>query len=489
MDTNEFKRRRQRLLELMGKGSMAILPTAPEKNRNSNTRYPYRSDSNFYYLTGFPEPEAIAVFIPEREQGQYILFCREKNAEKETWEGRRVGPDGAKALYGADDAFPLSELDKLVPPMIATCQRLFYPLGYVEDFDKLIMGWMNGLRRRVREGIVTPTTMVDLAYVIHELRLRKTEAELSNMRRATDISIRAHKRAMALCRPGLHEYQLAAEIEHEFAKSGCRSPAYPTIVASGANACILHHPDKYDVLQDGDLVLIDAGAELDYYASDITRTYPVNGRFNKQQKIIYELVLKAQKAAINKVYAGNRWIEPHQAAIQVITEGLKDLGILVGKVEDLIQEEAYKKFYMHRIGHWLGMDVHDGGVYKVEEEWRELKPGMVMTVEPGIYLPAIPEVPDEWRNIGVRIEDNVLITEGGHEVLTANLPKTVWEIEEFMANNQTQAQNVYGYDESGYDTGGMAEKPDLLVRSRNLVDDDIDSADVEKDATDFDFGN
>jgi Xaa-Pro aminopeptidase len=292
---------------------------------------------------------------------------------------------------------------------------------------------------------------------------------------------------MQCCRPGLYEYQLAAEIEHEFTKSGCRSPAYPTIVASGANACILHHPEKHDMLQDGDLVLIDAGAELDYYASDITRTYPVNGRFNKQQKIIYELVLKAQKAAIQKVYAGNLWIEPYDAAIQVITEGLRDLGILVGQVDFLIQEEAYKKFYMHRIGHWLGMDVHDGGVYKVEEVWRKLEPGMVMTVEPGIYIPALPEVPQEWWNIGVRIEDNVLITEGGHEVLTANLPKTVWEIEEFMATNQAHAQSVYGYDESGYDTGGMAEKPDLLVRSRSLVDDDKDPS--GEDATDFDFGN
>lgn len=433
MNKIEFEHRRIQLMERMGPSSLAILPTAPEVLRNCNVHYPYRPDSNFYYLTGFPEPEAVAVFFPERQQGQYLLFSRDKDPEKETWHGRRAGVEGAIQVYGANDAFPLSKLDEMLPPMMASCRRLYYPMGYFEDFDRKIMGWMNNLRGRVREGIVAPTEMFDLAHVIHEMRLRKSEAELEVMRAATDISIRAHKRAMRFCHPGLSEYQVAAEIEHELTRYSCRSPAYPTIVAGGGNACTLHYSENRDLLQDGDLVLIDAGAELDYYAADITRTYPVNGRFDKQQKIIYELVLKAQKAAISKVYPGNRWIEAYNAAVLVITEGLRDLGLLFGNVENLIQEEAYKPFYMHRIGHWLGMDVHDGGVYKVNEEWRVLEPGMVMTVEPGIYIPAKPTIPQEWWNIGVRIEDNVLLTAGGHEILTSDLPKTVWEIEEFMA--------------------------------------------------------
>jgi len=434
MDKLEFKQRRQKLIELMGKGSLALLPTAPEQPRNGNVNYPYRPDSNFYYLTGFPEPEALAVIVPEREQGQFLLFCREKNPEKETWHGRRAGLEGACQIYGADDAFPITDLDDIVPGLLESCRRLYYPIGYHPEFDDQVTNWLNQLRAKARAGVVTPKEIVTLDYVLHEMRLQKSTAEIEAMRKAAAITRRAHQRAMRYCRPGLYEYQLEAEILHEFLSSGCHSPAYPSIVASGANACTLHYTENNDVLKAGDLVLIDAGAELDYYACDVTRTFPVDGHFTKPQKIIYELVLQAQRAAIDKIYPGNHWDEPYRAAVEIITEGLRKLGLLLGKFEVLIEEEAYKRFYMHRIGHWLGMDVHDPGEYKVDEVWRELKPGMVMTVEPGIYIPAAADLPNEWWNLAVRIEDNVLITPGGHEILTTEIPKTVFEIENFMAN-------------------------------------------------------
>ncbi|BAP54548.1 peptidase M24, catalytic core [Thioploca ingrica] len=433
MDKTEFKNRRQQLINLMGAGSMAILPAAPMRIRNREVHYPYRQDSNFYYLTGFPEPEALAVIVPHREQGQYILFCREKDPEKETWHGRRVGLEGACEHYGADDAFPITDVDDIVPGLMESCRRLYYPMGYYQEFDEKIMEWMNQLRGRARAGVVAPKEMVTLDHVLHEMRLCKSAAEIEVIRTAAAVTIRAHKRAMQSCRPGLFEYQLEAEISHEFLQSGCRSPAYPAIVGGGKNACILHYTDNSEVLNEGDLVLIDAGAEWDYYAADITRTFPVNGHFTKPQQLIYELVLKAQRAAIDKIYPGYHWNEPYEAAVEVVTKGLIEFGLLVGKLDVLIEEEAYKRFYMHRIGHWLGMDVHDPGEYKVDEVWRTLKPGMVMTVEPGIYIPAAEDIAREWWNIGVRIEDNILVTEGGHEILTADLPKTVAEIEALMA--------------------------------------------------------
>lgn len=436
MDKTEFKKRRQQLINLMGAGSMAILPAAPVRIRNREVHYPYRQDSNFYYLTGFPEPEALAVIVPHREQGQYILFCREKDPEKETWHGRRVGLEGACEHYGADDAFPITDVDDIVPGLMESCRRLYYPMGYYQEFDEKIMEWMNQLRGRARAGVVAPKEMVTLDHVLHEMRLCKSAAEIEVIRTAAAVTIRAHQRAMQFCRPGLFEYQLEAEISHEFLQSGCRSPAYPAIVGGGKNACILHYTDNSEVLNEGDLVLIDAGAEWDYYAADITRTFPVNGHFTKPQQLIYELVLKAQRAAIDKIYPGRHWNEPYEAAVEVVTKGLIELGLLVGKLDVLIEEEAYKRFYMHRIGHWLGMDVHDPGEYKVDEVWRTLKPGMVMTVEPGIYIPAAEDIAKDWWNIGVRIEDNVLVTEGGHEILTAALPKTVAEIEALMAREE-----------------------------------------------------
>lgn len=432
---SEFKGRRQNLIDTIKEGSMAILPAAPEKIRNSDVHYPYHQDSYFYYLTGFPEPEALAVIVPHREQGQYLLFCREKNPEKETWDGSRAGLEGACDIYGADDAFPITDIDDIVPGLMESCSRIYYPMGYYQDFDEKMMEWMNQLRGQVRKGVVAPHEFVALDYVLNEMRLHKTEAEVEAIRAAAAVIIRAHKRAMRFCKPGLYEYELEAEMVHELLRSGCRFSAFPTIVAGGKNACTLHYITNNAVLNEGELVLIDAGAELDHYASDITRTFPINGHFTPQQKTIYELVLEAQRAAMNKITPLNKWNAPYQAAIEVVTQGLIDLGILVGKKDKLIEEEAYKRFYMHRIGHWLGMDVHDGGNYKVDEIWRDFEPGMVMTVEPGIYIPATEEVPDEWWNIGIRIEDDVLVTEGGYEELTADLPKTVAEIEDFMAGD------------------------------------------------------
>ncbi len=434
MEKSEFERRRQQLIDIMGEGSIAMIPAAPEVIRNRDVHYAYRPDSDFYYLTGFPEPEALAVIMPEREQGQYILFCREKDKEKETWHGKRAGLEGACEIYGADDAFPITDIDEIVPGLMESCHRVYYPMGCHPELDEKVIGWMNNLRQQARKGVCAPREIFTLDHVLHDMRLYKSEAELQAIRAAVAITVRSHQRAMQTCKPWLFEYQLEAELNHEFMYSGSRYSSYPAIVAGGANACILHYTENDCILNDGDLVLIDAGAEFDFYAADVTRTFPVNGVFTEPQKTIYNLVLAAQKAAIDKVYPGNRWDEPHEAAVQVITEGLKALGLLIGKLDTLIEEEAYKKFFMHRTCHWLGMDVHDVGEYKIEQTWRILEPNMVMTVEPGIYIPAGTEgVSEEWWNIGVRIEDNILVTEAGNEVLTRALPRSVNEIEMLMA--------------------------------------------------------
>jgi len=432
MDKSEFKNRRQKLISLLCEGSIAILPAAPLQYRNRDVPYPYRQDSNFYYLTGFNEPQALAVLVPEREQGQYLLFCREKDQYQETLSGNRAGLEGACEIYGADDAFPITDIDEIVPGLMESCHRLYYPMGYDKEFDEQMIEWLNQLRGQGSAGVVAPTEVMALDYILHEMRLRKTDVEIHAIRAAAEVVIRAHKRAMRFCRPGLYEYEVEAEIIHELLHSGCREPAFPTMVASGKNACILHYTANNVQLNDNELVLVDSGAELDYYASDITRTFPINGYFTKPQKIIYELVLKAQRAALSKIYPGNRWNEPFDAAARVITKGLIELGLLIGKLENLLDEEAYQRFYMYHIGHWLGMDVHDPGNYKIDEIWREFENGMVMTVEPGIYIPPAQDIEEKWWNIGIRIEDNVLITEGGHEVLTADLPKTVAEIEAFL---------------------------------------------------------
>lgn len=429
----EFQQRRQRLMTKMEPGSMAIIPTAPAYLRNCNVYHPYRPDSHFYYLTGFPEPNAVAVILPQREQGQYILFCREGYSQQERWDGAYVGLEGACEHYQADDAFPITDIDDIIPALMESCHRLYYPMGYYPTFDERVMEWLNQLRHRLHEGVVAPKEVTSLDYILHEMRLYKTNAEIATIRAAIALTISAHKRAMRYAQPGLYEYQLEAEIIHELMSNGSRSLAFPCIIASGKNIGTYHYTQNNDFIKDNELILIDIGAEVDYYACDITRTFPSNGHFTKPQKLLYELVLAAQQAALKKIGPGSRWNEPYQAAIQVITKGLKELGILVGKLNILIEEEAYKRFMMPGIGHWLGMDVHEGAEYRINETWREFAPGMVMTVEPGIFIPEAPDIADEWWNLGVRIEDNIMVTKDGYELLTADLPRTVAEIETFIA--------------------------------------------------------
>lgn len=432
MDKNVFAKRRRDLMQQMG-GGVAIVPTAPVRRRNRDVDYPYRPDSDFYYLTGFPEPEACAVFVPGRAHGEYILFCREKNPEKEIWEGRRAGLEGAREHYGADDAFPIDDIDEILPGLLENREKVYYSMGRYPDFDQRLMSWVNEVRAKSRNGVHAPGEFVDLDHLLHEMRLIKTAEEIKIMRRAARVSARAHRRAMQACRPGMMEYELEAELLYEFKKGGARAPAYPPIVGGGANACILHYTDNDAELRDGDLVLIDAGAEIEYYAADITRTFPVNGRFSGEQRAIYEIVLAAQRAAIDQVRPGAHWNEPHETAVRILTQGLVDLGILKGSVEGHVENGDYKRFYMHRTGHWLGMDVHDVGDYKVDDQWRLLEPGMVLTVEPGLYIAAgSPDIDPRWWNIGVRIEDDVLVTREGNEVLTLDVPKTIDEIEALM---------------------------------------------------------
>ncbi len=433
MEKREFARRRKRLMDIAGHGGIVIQPNAPERIRNRDVYYPYRPDSDFYYLTGFPEPESVLVLVPDRPQGECILFCRERDDEAETWHGRRAGLEGACELYGADDAFPITDLDDILPGLIENKERIYFTMGRYAEFDQRLMSWLNRVTSKGRAGIHAPDQFVSLGHVVHEMRLFKSSQELKAMRKAASIAAAAHRRAMAACKPGLREYQIEAEILHSFLQQGARSPAYPSIVGGGANSCILHYTENSEVLKDGDLLLIDAGAEYDSYASDITRTFPVSGEYTQEQREVYEIVLEAQLAAIAEVRPGNTWNEPHEAAIEVITRGLIDLGILKGRLRKLIDEEAYKPYYMHKTGHWLGMDVHDVGDYKVHDEWRVFEPGMVTTVEPGLYLAAtLKDLGKQWWNIGIRIEDDVLVTETGHEILTIEAPKSVEAVEAAM---------------------------------------------------------
>ncbi|MCS3904014.1 Xaa-Pro aminopeptidase [Methylohalomonas lacus] len=436
-DQKEYQRRRKRLMDLMNTGAIAILPSAPVRVRNRDVEYPYRPDSDFYYLTGFPEPEAVAVLIPDRPQGEYVLFCRERDPQREQWDGYRAGLEGACEIYGADDAFPFDDLDDILPGLLENRERIFYTMGMDAAFDQRVVKWLNLVRERVRTGVTAPAEFVSLQHYLHEMRLYKSAAEIKLMRQAASISAGAHERAMRACQPGMTEYQLEAELTHEFMRHGARAPAYPSIVGGGANGCILHYIENSATLADGDLVLIDAGCEYGCYASDITRTFPINGHYSDAQREVYNIVLEAQAAAIKKVKPGNHWNDPHEAAVKVLTKGLVELGILEGKVTELVKQQAYSPYYMHRTGHWLGMDVHDVGDYKVDSQWRLLEPGMVMTVEPGLYLKAdIPGLPRRWHNIGIRIEDDVLVTKDGHEVITAAAPKDPDAIESLMAAAQ-----------------------------------------------------
>ncbi|MDH4563088.1 MULTISPECIES: Xaa-Pro aminopeptidase [unclassified Pseudomonas] len=436
----EYARRRKALMAQMEANSIAILPAAPVHIRNRDVEHVYRQDSDFQYLSGFPEPEAVLVLIPGREHGEYVLFCRERDPERELWDGLRAGQDGAIRDFGADDAFPIGDIDDILPGLIEGRSRVYYSIGTNTEFDQHLMEWVNTIRSKARQGAQPPKEFVALDHLLHDMRLYKSAAEVKVMREAAEVSARAHVRAMQASRAGLYEYHLEAELEYEFRKGGAKMPAYGSIVAAGKNACILHYRENDAPLKDGDLVLIDAACELDCYASDITRTFPVSGRFSPEQKAIYELVLKSQEAAFLEIAPGKHWNEAHEATVRVITAGLVELGLLKGDVDELIASEAYKAFYMHRAGHWLGMDVHDVGEYKVGGEWRVLEPGMSMTVEPGIYIGADnQDVAKKWRGIGVRIEDDVVVTKTGCEILTGGVPKTVDEIEALMAAARSQA--------------------------------------------------
>ncbi|MDO9048457.1 MAG: Xaa-Pro aminopeptidase [Methylobacter sp.] len=433
MKQSEFKKRRKQLMQSIGKGNIAIIGSAAVRARNRDVNYPFRQDSDFYYLTGFNEPDSLAVFIPGRKQGEYILFCREFDEKKALWEGAHAGLEGATIHYKADDSFPIDDLDDILPGMLEDKGKVYYPIGRDSDLDHSLLVWINHIRSQSRSGVNAPGELASLEHILHEMRLFKSPEELKLMRRAADVSANAHVKAMQKCKPGLYEYQIEAEIIYNFIQGGLRAVAYPSIVAGGKNACVLHYTENADKLKSGDLLLIDAGAECDHYAADITRTFPVSGRFSEPQKQLYQLVLDAQTAAIAQIKPGLPWHLAHDASVEVLTKGLVSLGLLKGKVTKLIKDEKYKQFYMHRIGHWLGMDVHDVGDYKLDKEWRLLEPGMVLTVEPGLYIPAdCLTVDEQWRGIGIRIEDDVLVTALGHEILTGGVPKTIAEIESLM---------------------------------------------------------
>ena len=434
--------RRAQLLGRMQPGAVAVLGTASEVPRNGDSDYPYRHDSHFYYLSGFAEPESFVALVAARGErpARTILFCREKNVEREIWEGFRFGPAAARDAFGFDEAWPIDELDARMADILADAPALYYALGHGAELDARVAGWLKAVRARGRTGVTAPQTMHHLLAMLDEMRLLKDEHEIALMARAGVISAQAHARAMRATRPGMFEYEIEAELLYAFRKQGAQFPAYTPIVASGANACILHYNANNAQTKDGDLVLIDAGCEFDSYASDITRTFPVNGRFSAPQKTLYELVLRAQDAALAAIVPGRPYSDFHDAAVRVLAEGMLELGLLdkakFGSVENVLAERAHTRFYMHGTGHWLGLDVHDAGAYRdltlEDKPSRPLLAGMALTVEPGIYVRPAPGVPEQFWNIGIRIEDDVIVSDGGARVLTGAAPKTVAEIEALM---------------------------------------------------------
>jgi Xaa-Pro aminopeptidase len=430
-DLNEFKQRRHTLMHNMDEG-IAILPTAGEAVRNRDSHYAYRFDSYFYYLTGFKEPESVLVLIAGKEN-KSVLFCRDKDLEREIWDGFRFGPEAAKVEFGFDEAYSITQLDEVLPRLIGNQAKLFYSLGADAHWDTKITGYLNQLREQVRMGVSAPDEIADVRLLVDELRLLKSPYELAVMRHSASIAAGAHLRAMQKTKAGKMEYEIEAEFLHEFYRKGAQAPAYTSIVAGGANACTLHYNFNNAVLKDGDLLLIDAGCELDGYASDITRTFPVSGKFSAPQKDLYELVLASQAAAIAKVNTQNHWNAPHEAALNVLVDGFIHYGLCKGTRDEVLENGSYRQFYMHRTGHWLGLDVHDAGAYKTKQgDWRMLQEGNVLTVEPGCYVRPADNVPEHFWNIGIRIEDDVVVTQGGCEVLTISAPKTVAEIESTM---------------------------------------------------------
>jgi Xaa-Pro aminopeptidase len=429
----EFARRRKQLMRMADQDAILILPSAPQRIRSHDTHYAYRQDSDFWYLSGFPEPEAVLVLVPGRKHGETLLFCRERDPEREAWDGPRAGPEGAVEAFGFDDAYPISDLDEILPGLLEGRSRVYYHFGRDTDFDLKLIGWVNRVRSQVRHGAQPPHEFLELGHLLHELRLFKSPAELKLMRRAAAIACEAQLAAMRATRPGGREYEVEAALQYVYRKNDAVA-AYEPIVGSGPNACVLHYRANNAPTAAGDLLLCDAGAEYAGYASDITRTWPVGGTYSKEQRALYELVLAAQAAALAQARPGRPWIAGHEAAVETLTEGLLSLGLLKGTLKSALASGAYKKFYMHKTGHWLGLDVHDVGEYKLAGEFRELEPGMVFTIEPGLYIaPGTKGVAAKWQGIGIRIEDDVLVTAGGHEVLTDGVPKDVGAVEEVLA--------------------------------------------------------
>ena len=417
----------------MVENAVALVPAASLKVRSRDTHFRFRQDSDFWYLSGFNEPDALIVLVPGRKHGEAILFCAEPDPKTTLWEGEQVGPERAVSDYGFDDAFPLDDIDDILPGLMEGREHVYYSVGLRPDFDQRVLGILAHLRQHASSLSLAPGDLIDLHRLLHEQRLIKDAAEFDSMRKAADITVAGHKAAMRAAAPGVYEYQLEAELQYVFARNGAREQAYAPIVGSGPNACTLHYDKNSRCMSDGELVLIDAGCEYQMYAADVTRTFPVNGRFSAEQKAVYNIVLQAQQAAIEQLHVGLPWQASHDVSVRVITEGLLELGILRGCVEDLIEVKAYQPFYMHRVGHWLGLDVHDVGDYQRDGRWRDLQAGMVTTVEPGIYIAADnASVHERWRGIGIRIEDDVLIGERGPEVLTEQAPKTIEEIELWM---------------------------------------------------------
>lgn len=433
IEAKEYARRRRQLMRMAGHDAIVIVAAAPERVRSNDAHYPYRQDSDFHYLTGFGEADAVLALVPGREPGEAILFCRERDAERERWDGPRAGTDGAVTRYGFDDAFPIDDIDDILPGLIEGRSRVYYHFGRDSEFDLKLIGWVNRVRAQVRLGAKPPHEFVALSHLLHDLRLYKSRGELRLMRKSAKIAADAHLRAMRTTRPGQNEHEVEAELLHAFRKHGAVA-SYEPIVGGGANACVLHYRANNAPLRDGDLLLIDAGAEYECYASDITRTFPVNGRFSPEQRALYDIVLAAQLAAIDEVRAGRSFDAYHEAAVRTITKGLLKLGLLGGSLEKNLREHAYRKFYMHKTGHWLGLDVHDVGDYRIDGEFRVLEPGMVVTVEPGLYIaPDAKGVPAKFRGIGIRIEDDVVVTQDEPEVISAGAPKEVDAIEALMA--------------------------------------------------------
>ena len=435
-----LSRRRRQLMQAAGDGAILVLPAAPERIRSRDTHYPYRQDSDFWYLTGCNEPEAVLVLVPGRKHGEAILFCRERDPEREGWDGPRLGPDGAVELLGMDDAYPISDIDDILPGLLEGRRRVHYHLGRDADFDLKLIGWLNRVRAQARQGAQPPQEFLELGHLLDEMRLFKSADEVKLMQRAADISVEAHRAAMRAARAGIHEYELQAEVERVFRMHDAQ-PAYGSIVGVGANACVLHYRDNRAKSRDRELVLIDAGAEYRGYAADITRTFPVNGRFGKEQRALHDLVCAAQAAALAQAKPGTPYEAGHEAAVETLTEGLLSLGLLKGTLKTALANGDYKRFYRHKTGHWLGLDVHDVGEYRIDGESRLLEPGMVFTIEPGLYIPADDtDVPAKWRGIGIRIEDDVLMTENGPEWISAGIPKQIDDVEAWMAEQAAQAK-------------------------------------------------